>query len=319
MRRERPIASMTSDQCRFIAEPSKAMTENVVDLHLFPLAIVWCSVHLNLHMFGVRQSLTIALRFQRYPSMQWLKTKVQAVVSREDHSQAVDACTSCDNPCSKHLQYPEAVQSKVDMTGDMRSSIKPYWAHAIICTGLSDWPQKIESDKKGLAYALTKGTKGQRVRVSACDDPGVVDGTCDILLFPHALRLRKVVPAQVPALVAKYFTNAVPTDMAAAEEESGGSDDDASAATAAAPDETKMPGDLIAEPLDVGLGYVFVCTHKMRDKRCGVLGLILAEQFQKSLRDRQLDGKVTVRKISHVGGHKYAGNIILYPSGDWVC
>jgi (2Fe-2S) ferredoxin len=26
---------------------------------------------------------------------------------------------------------------------------------------------------------------------------------------------------------------------------------------------------------------------------------------------------VTVRRTSHVGGHAFAGNVLIYPSGDW--
>ena len=36
------------------------------------------------------------------------------------------------------------------------------------------------------------------------------------------------------------------------------------------------------------------------------------------MRGLGLEGKVALYKTSHVGGHKYAGNVIVYPPGDWL-
>jgi hypothetical protein len=83
---------------------------------------------------------------------------------------------------------------------------------------------------------------------------------------------------------------------------------------------------------------VLICGHKGRDGRCGVLGPVIQEEFGKVLPregievllgpvaiGQQNDGdtgipeamtplKVTARTglISHIGGHKFAGNIIIY-------
>jgi hypothetical protein len=39
--------------------------------------------------------------------------------------------------------------------------------------------------------------------------------------------------------------------------------------------------------------------------------------FQAALAERNLSETVTVWQTSHVGGHKFAGNILIYPGGDW--
>jgi hypothetical protein len=60
--------------------------------------------------------------------------------------------------------------------------------------------------------------------------------------------------------------------------------------------------------------YVFVCVHKNRDERCGFVGPLLVNEFKKQLASTDLD--VQVHGISHVGGHKFAGNVLIYLPGD---
>jgi hypothetical protein len=63
--------------------------------------------------------------------------------------------------------------------------------------------------------------------------------------------------------------------------------------------------------------YIFVCVHGARDARCGACGPPLVAGFGAALGARGLEDRVAVRQSSHVGGHKYAGNVQLYPGGDW--
>ena len=68
---------------------------------------------------------------------------------------------------------------------------------------------------------------------------------------------------------------------------------------------------------------VLICGHGGRDKRCGVMAPVLEAEFQRVLqsrgytsasRDGTVDGPdhANIGLISHIGGHKYAGNIIVY-------
>ena len=57
---------------------------------------------------------------------------------------------------------------------------------------------------------------------------------------------------------------------------------------------------------------IMVCAHMKRDKRCGVAGPILIEEFQKQLGQSDLKEKILLLPVSHIGGHKFAGNIIIY-------
>jgi len=60
--------------------------------------------------------------------------------------------------------------------------------------------------------------------------------------------------------------------------------------------------------------YVFVCSHGSRDRRCGVCGPSLVSRFREELEFHGLQGKVSISPCSHIGGHKYAGNVIIYRS-----
>lgn len=69
---------------------------------------------------------------------------------------------------------------------------------------------------------------------------------------------------------------------------------------------------------------VLICGHGGRDMRCGVMAPVLEKEFSRVLRARGFssaggDGNPTdspehahIGLISHVGGHKYAGNVIVY-------
>ena len=63
-----------------------------------------------------------------------------------------------------------------------------------------------------------------------------------------------------------------------------------------------------AEPITIPT--VLVCGHGGRDQRCGILGPILQSAFQQELSKRNIAANVA--QISHIGGHKYAGNVIVY-------
>ncbi|KAF8932790.1 hypothetical protein BGZ58_006795 [Dissophora ornata] len=63
---------------------------------------------------------------------------------------------------------------------------------------------------------------------------------------------------------------------------------------------------------------VMICSHKKRDKRCGVTAPILQKEFMRILRSKDLygdcEGDVEIWLVSHIGGHKFAGNVIVHKS-----
>lgn len=63
---------------------------------------------------------------------------------------------------------------------------------------------------------------------------------------------------------------------------------------------------------------ILVCIHGARDKRCGRAGPLVINKLQAELSRRCIsENDIAVRGSSHIGGHKYAGTLIVYPSGHW--
>ncbi|KAI6004397.1 Sucrase/ferredoxin-like-domain-containing protein [Pisolithus orientalis] len=86
--------------------------------------------------------------------------------------------------------------------------------------------------------------------------------------------------------------------------------------------ESPVPGGA-GVPMSDGI-HVYVCTHMARDCRCGNTGSAVARALREELhRRRNLDhqdpsARVRLAETAHVGGHKYAGNMLVYPHGEWL-
>lgn len=168
-------------------------------------------------------------------------------------------------------------------------TVKFYYRHLIVGTGQTEWPAHLETaaDLAGelaravaaLGEALPYPTK-----VTACDAAATGAGY-DILVFPDNLRYRGVTMADLPGLIAEQVLAGRPA--------------------------TSIPH----EALD-GV-HIFICTHGARDQRCGVCGPPLYERFAAEIAARGLERHVHLYRSSHVGGHRYAGNVLIYPAGDW--
>jgi hypothetical protein len=60
-----------------------------------------------------------------------------------------------------------------------------------------------------------------------------------------------------------------------------------------------------------------VCAHNTRDPRCGKCGPTLQIAFQSELSKLGLKEKTDVWRSSHLSGHRFAGIVVCYPSGNW--
>jgi (2Fe-2S) ferredoxin len=168
-------------------------------------------------------------------------------------------------------------------------SVKLYRRHVLVCTGTGEWPSHIDTGG-GFLQALSEAMAARQdamplpVKVTACDEPGRGAGH-DLLVFPDQVRYLGVRESDFPALI-----------------------------------EDHLVGDRVSERIrhePLAGRHVFVCTHGARDERCGLAGPPLIEGFRAALEARGLAQEVAVRATSHVGGHRYAGNVLIYPGGDW--
>ncbi|EGV64382.1 hypothetical protein CANTEDRAFT_114174 [Yamadazyma tenuis ATCC 10573] len=76
------------------------------------------------------------------------------------------------------------------------------------------------------------------------------------------------------------------------------------------PHSAKVDSD--SEPSPIDSSVFLVCGHNTRDERCGILAPPIVEELQKVGKETDIFGYIT-----HVGGHAYAGNMIIYPEGIW--
>ena len=123
------------------------------------------------------------------------------------------------------------------------------------------------------------------IKITACNLPSETEGCVDVCVFPDHK---------------KYSLRA--SDLS--------------------DDLTSLLGHLSSDTLFSGTNsdllfshFIFVCCDAATDKRCGFCGPKLVNAFEERVKEKGLTGMVKVVKTSHVGGHKYAGNVIAFPPG----
>lgn len=65
---------------------------------------------------------------------------------------------------------------------------------------------------------------------------------------------------------------------------------------------------------------ILLCSHRRRDARCGITAPLIKKELERHLRPLGLyrddsderPGGVGIYFVSHVGGHKYAANVLVY-------
>ena len=169
----------------------------------------------------------------------------------------------------------------------LAGTVKPYFRHFLACTGSTGWPPRIE-EADGLLGRMARDVRALREslplppKLTATDEPSAGEGL-DLLVFPEAIRYHAVDERAWRTILRDH-----------------------------------VEGGRVARGVPVtalGGRHVFVCVHGARDERCGCWGPPVISALRKACRAEGLD--VHVRATSHVGGHKYAGNVLVYPEGVW--
>lgn len=215
----------------------------------------------------------------------------EVIAARKEQEQM---CSGCPFPCHDHAWLPDNLQSKIKWA-PLAGNVKTYKKHLLLCSGISSaaWPPDVEEDPTSFPAQLSASIKankaaiGYSVKLTVCDLPSEGREGIDIIIFPSMIKILQVTEENIPFVVQKLLVENV-------------------------------------HPKDAGLRYeptdfkscIMVCAHKQRDKRCGIAGPLLAKEFNKQCAERHLND-VAIVEVSHTGGHKYAGNIIVYPSGHW--
>jgi (2Fe-2S) ferredoxin len=171
---------------------------------------------------------------------------------------------------------------------DLRDTVKPYGRHVLALAGDEDLGPRIENmdgllgtmadDVKTAWVEQDPGPKLTALRTEPRGDP------YDLLVFPDEVRYEDVGDREWGLIREGHLKAGQVADA------------------------------LDPEPVE-GF-HVTACTHAARDDRCGSCGPLLVEAFREAAEARGYDD-VTVHASSHVGGHRFAGNVLVYPGGVW--
>ena len=142
-----------------------------------------------------------------------------------------------------------------------------------------------------------------------------------VLLLPAFVIIDNVTPAAAPALVESYI-NAAPTNRSPLVPVALPRSLAPAPATAGTVPPPPPPG--LASRACPHRALILLCSQKTRDARCGQSAPLLRKELERHLRPlglhRDLDderpGGVGVYFISHVGGHKYSANVMVYRRPD---
>lgn len=233
-------------------------------------------------------------------------------------------CSACTDPCDDHKSFPPYLD--FDRETPLLGSMSPYGRHFMIATAMCDWPARIEEDYGSLAANLHELVKENPmewrtfITNTSMISKHATTYHCsmDIVVLPDNIIIGNVGPEDaqvvydifVKAPLPKKDTNSVEYFKTLDLKELG----------------------VYPNPYD---SMVLICSHRKRDKRCGVTAPILSREFDHVLRELDIhdgEGGTTVLMVSHVGGkidllacirifilimwlilgHKFAGNVICY-------
>ncbi|CAO3666852.1 unnamed protein product [Rhizopus stolonifer] len=203
-------------------------------------------------------------------------------------------------PCRTH-PIPDVLGRKIEiedpMTGPNGSR------HIVACIGPDalEWTRaKVEAHPGGIVQSInsyrnswlrqnTTDQDDRAILTTVADRPASSAQTTDMIVFPEFKIYKNIRPDHLDNLHPVFDT--IWKD-----------------ASANLPIETKNQ-DITADAV------ILVCTHGRRDLRCGRIGPLIVEEFERVIQEKGLSKKVEVWGTSHFGGHKFAGNLIIHQRG----
>ncbi|XP_028116728.1 altered inheritance of mitochondria protein 32-like isoform X2 [Camellia sinensis] len=179
----------------------------------------------------------------------------------------------------------------------LAGTVDAYGRHVFLCYKSPDnWPASVEDPEfdpiPRLLSSALKSRNNQfhgKIRLTLCEgrDGSTESSNGDILIFPDMIRYRGLTHLDVDTFVDNVFVRG--SQWA-----------------------SRVPETLTGS-------YVFVCCHQNRDKRCGLCGPVLVERFKEEIESRSMKHQVFVSPCSHLGGHQYAGNLIIFSLLEGKC
>ena len=218
---------------------------------------------------------------------------------------------------------------KIDEDDKLFGEIKGWSRHLIVATGKTDWVRDVADEKGSVMEAIdahNNEVEGGRLMLSASNmnlpdhDSGPYgrDRPTTVLLMPAFQFIDNVTPNHVPALIRNIINKASTNTSPLPDAEHKDQDQD-QPLDASPLNPSELPAGLSLR--NCPHKYVIVmCSQATRDARCGQTAPLLRREFERHLRplglyrdlDDQRPGGVGLYFISHVGGHKYSANMLIY-------
>lgn len=265
------------------------------------------------------QSTTDLSGFRKAPDASDLFPKTNPSVDGEECLHDCESCT---------IRFPRKFE--VDEEDKLYGHVKGWSTHLIVATGKADWVRDIEEEKGSVMEAVGKSDvtpRNGKMMLSASNMPIPHSSHTDpegkarttVLLLPAFKYIENVTPQSVPDLIQSCVDTA-PTNTTPLE-------------STQSPESVPSDGeDTIPKALPAGLEMkdcphaylILLCSHGTRDARCGQSAPLLRKEFERHLRPlglyRDLEderpGGVGIYFINHVGGHKFAANVMIYRRGS---
>lgn len=219
-----------------------------------------------------------------------------------------ETCDDCTSKFPKSLSFEESDK--------LWQSTKPYGLHLNVSTGRTDWPHDATGTSGTLSHAVASwaskhgDTPIGTIKVTCSsfasdemftDEDYITEQTGDVLVLPYFLWIKGLKVSEVDKVLTKLVSILSSTDH-----------DKLQVSDIQAQIPQIIP--------DVNKAYILLCSHRTRDKRCGITAPIMKREMEMYLRELDLyrdmcdtsPGGVNVGFINHIGGHKYAANVIIY-------
>ena len=224
--------------------------------------------------------------------------------------------TSTTNLPSTCPCFPTPSGLAIDRVKPLNRTVPPYTRHILLYTGKADWSSKIDDDssaqpllgdlrRKVLELPGKTLITASSFSLEEDEDDGRRRQQWGVRVFPDGNEV--FLPRGSGGLDAFLRSlrendgNGFSSDSVAKERDSGPSD--------------TLTVSHLTRPT------ILICSHNCRDSRCGTLGPLLHAEFhrQSNLLSEKasLLAQPDVAMISHIGGHAFAGNVLIYFPPRW--
>lgn len=246
----------------------------------------------------------------------------KAVNVEEEIEEKGFSASECSFDCAScSTKFPSSVS--IEEKDQLWKSTKEYGLHIVVASGKTDWEHDALLGQGTLGNAVSKwgelangkfpelgASSAIKITMSSLssteletNDDYIHQKRGDLLILPFFVWIKNISVEQV----APFLNEAIPKLIECRESKS-------------------VPPSVFEHFPDVSVqvdnfqSYIFLCSHKTRDKRCGVTAPLMKREMEIYLRDLGLyrdlsddrpDG-IKVAFINHVGGHKYAANVLMY-------